>query len=140
MVDIFSYLGLSGETVRGMAIISNWVSAVLTFLIAFAVTPDAGFRCPRAFLRLVQRVLGCFLSISLAYLAAYLMADVDRVPAGPAMLVDIGFLLVVSISAIRHLSLAQPIPKSNSWAGAWRAMQDHRHHHGRKRRLVSVGR
>lgn len=116
-VDLVAY-ALTPTQLRLAAELSCFVSAFLIGpFFAFAVTNDAGFHSPLAFLRLVQRWALVGLSIALLYLWIYFLQNDDYVPAGPALLVLIGVLVTTSISAVRHM-LAPPIT-DNTWGSAW---------------------
>ena len=88
MYDVVS-LYLSDEMVRYVVVWTIAVSALMVFVMAFAVTRGAGFGCPLALLRGAQRVFLCALAISLAYVGAFIAeyaADAVRTVADPVPL------------------------------------------------------
>lgn len=116
---------LTSDEIRNIVIIANMVAAFLIGpYMAFAVTPDAGFRCPIAFLRLLHRISLVALSIALFYNAVYIM-QTDRVPTGPALLIDVTLFLTIGLSAIRH-GYALPIPESNTWGVFFSVFTNHK--------------
>ena len=113
MIDVMKVI-LSDEAIRDFSILSNFVSAILIGpFLAFAVTPDAGFRCPQAFLRLVHRWALVAFSITLMYNATLIFTS-GRVPIGSALILNVMILVTTCISAIRH-SYAPNIPEGASW-------------------------
>lgn len=121
MYDIVSVY-LSDETMRCMAVWTLSISAAIIFVLAFAVTEGAGFRCPLAFLRGVQRLLLCALAICKAYAAAWI-AQTGWTPPGPVLILFIMFMLVIMVSAARHL-MAPAVNRNNTWGYAWHVMRE----------------
>jgi hypothetical protein len=115
-------LYLSSDTIRSIASWTLSLSALIIFFLAFAVTEGAGFHCPLALLRMVQRMILCALSIAAAYAAAFIVY-LSWTPPGPILLLCIAFMASTLISAARHM-LAPAIAADNTWSGAWRAAYD----------------
>lgn len=110
-------LFLTPEQIRLAAEFASLLSALMIGpFLAFAVTHDAGFHCPLAFLRLVQRWVLVGFSIALLYAWAYLVTNPERSPPGPVLLVLIGIFVSTFISGVRHW-LAPPVPVTNTWSG-----------------------
>lgn len=121
MIDVVSPI-LGPDGIRHASIICLWVSAIIIGFLAFAATKDAGFRCPLAFLRAALRLFMVLFAISVAYLAAWLGETPDRVPTGPALLVDMTMMLVFLCSCAIIL-FSPPIPRENSWDSAWQNLR-----------------
>jgi hypothetical protein len=109
------YLGMliGHDSIRNLTIGCNMISAPMIAFFAFAVTEGAGFHCPLAALRLLQRIVLCFFSITLMY-NALLIYETDRVPIGSAFLVNVFIMVSTIISGIRHM-MAPPISSQNTW-------------------------
>lgn len=106
------------ETARCIAVWTCIVSALMIGpFLAFAVTTDAGVRCPLAFLRLLHRISLVFLSLALAYLALFVVKT-GATPSTPTIFILVGIFVTTAISGIRH-SLAGPIPLDNRWNSVW---------------------
>ena len=113
MVDVVARF-LSPDHVRDWTIAANIAAAFFIGpYLAFAGTPDAGFWCPQAFLRMLHRIVLCLFSIALMYNAA-LIFESDRVPIGSAFLINIGILLSTILSAVRYMWMPS-ISKDASW-------------------------
>jgi hypothetical protein len=123
MYDIVSPY-VDADKVRDLLVITLVLSALMIFFLAFAVTRGAGFRCPLAVLRAVQRFFSCALAITLAYIAAYVAEySTDSVPLGPLLIVFILVMVSALISGARHL-MAPAIADDNTWGGAWRLFRE----------------
>ena len=121
---------LSVETTRYIIVWTIAISAPMVGFLSFAVTRGAGFRCPLAMLRSAQRFFLFLLSISLAYVGAFIAAEsLDAVPLAPLLVLFLLFMLSTMVSGIRHL-MAPAIAVDNTWAGAWRVARE------RARRLL----
>lgn len=119
MYDIVS-LYLKDDTIKCMSVWTLSISALIIFAIAFAVTNGAGFGSPMALLRWFQRFCLCGLSVAAAYAAAFI-AYTGWTPPGPILILFVAFMVVVVISAARHVLLAPTIGFDDSWHGAWRS-------------------
>jgi hypothetical protein len=119
MFDIVT-LYIAPNTVRILVVSSLTISAVLVFIMAFAVTRGAGFHCPLAVLRGFQRLVLCALAISMAYVAAYVAEYAeDTVPLGLLLILFILFMVSTIVSGTRHL-MAPAVVVDNSWSSAWK--------------------
>lgn len=108
---------MSDEMMRCISVWTLSISAILTFILAFAVTSQASFRCWLAALRWVQRFFLCAMAITMAYGAAYI-ADHAYTPPGPFVIMFVVTMVVIIISGIRHLS-APALSADNTWSGGW---------------------
>ena len=123
MYDVVS-LYLSDEMVRYVVVWTIAVSALMVFVMAFAVTRGAGFGCPLALLRGAQRVFLCALAISLAYVGAFIAEyAAAAVPLGPLLILFLCFMTSTLISGIRHL-LAPAVAIDNTWDDTWRFLRE----------------
>jgi len=117
MYDVVALL-LAPDTIRYLVIWTLCVSALTVAFLMAPVTRGAGWHCPLAFLRGVQRFFLICLAVSLAYVAAYTAEyEVDAIPVGPLLVLFINFMLATIISGIRHL-MAPAIMEDNTWGGA----------------------
>lgn len=116
MYDIVT-IYLTDAMIRCISIWTLSASAVMVFLLAFAVTYGAGFGSPLALLRGLQRFFLCAMAISMAYAAAY-VSFFSWTPPGPFLILFVLFLIVTMISGIRHM-MAPAIAKNDTWTGAW---------------------
>ena len=113
MYDIVAVY-VSPDHIRDLSILSNFVAAlVIGPWMAFATTQGAGFHCPTAFVRLIQRVVLVGLSITLMYNASLIYAE-NRTPIGSALILNILILISSLVSAWRHLG-GPDIPRDASW-------------------------
>ena len=106
---------LPAEVIRDVCILSNFIAAAMIGLwYAWATTQGASFQCKAAFTRLVHRWAMVIWSIILLYHGIVLMQEVDRVPVGASLLVNVGILALTVISGYR-LHQAPDIPHEASW-------------------------
>jgi hypothetical protein len=120
MYDVVS-LYLTDDAVRHVAIWTLSVSALIIFLLAFAVTEGAGFHGPLALLKGAQRFILCALSIACAYAAACIVYF-GWTPPGPILILFVAFSISTSISAVRHL-LGPALAANNTWDSARNALR-----------------
>jgi hypothetical protein len=113
---------LSPEQIRHVAVWALAVSAGFVFVFAFAGSDGAGFRCPVAMLRFLYRLFMCCLAIALAYDGAWVASHEEYVPPGPMLIVLVSLMLVLLVSAVRHM-LAPAVAADNSWGGAARYLK-----------------
>jgi len=114
MVDVVGRL-FSADHIRDWTIAANIAAAFFIGpYLAFAGTPDAGFWCPQAFLRMLHRIVLCLFSIALMYNAT-LIFESDRVPIGSAFLINVGILLSTLLSAVRYMWMPS-ISKDATWS------------------------
>ena len=107
---------ISPEHLRDWTIIANFVSAFFIGpYLAFAATPDAGFRCLQAFVRLVHRVVLVAFSLALMNNAMVLISDPVRTPTGSALMINVLILASVLISALRYHWWMADIPPNATW-------------------------
>ena len=115
MDDVIARI-VSSDHIRELTVGCNMASAVFIGpYLAFAATPEAGFKCLQAFVRLLHRVFLVMFSISLMYNAMVVMQS-DRVPTGSALLINVMILATVAISAVRCHWWMSTIPKDATWA------------------------
>lgn len=120
MYDVVG-LYLTDESVRHLAIWTLSVSALIIFLLAFAVTEGAGFHGPLALLKGAQRFILCALSVACAYAGACIVYF-GWTPPGPILILFIAFSVSTTISAVRHL-LGPALAENNTWASVWSALR-----------------
>lgn len=114
MDDMIGHL-ISPQHIREWTVACNFVAAFFIGpYLAFAATPDASFKCPQAFFRLVHRVLLVLFSIALMYNAVLIM-ETDRTPTGSALLINVMILATVFCSAVRYHWWMGDIPAGASW-------------------------
>lgn len=114
MPDPLAWL-LGVEATREWIAIFAWLLAPLIGFLAILVTPDAGWRCYYAFMRLVHRYALAFLSIALFYYGTVILVT-DHGQPGAALLVMLLMFVTTLISAMRHLP-APAIPADMTWRG-----------------------
>jgi hypothetical protein len=124
MYDVVG-LYLTDEAIRHVAIWTLSVSALIIFLLAFAVTEGAGFHGPLALLKGAQRFILCALSIACAYAAACIIYF-GWTPPGPILILFVAFSISTTISAVRHL-LGPALAINNTWKSAWTAVRAKAH-------------
>lgn len=126
MNDWISYI-LSAETIRNGSILCNLVAAFFIGpYLAFAATPDAGFRCFQTFVRMIHRIILVAFAIALMNNAMVLVGS-DRTPTGSAFSLNVFILVSVLISAARYYWWMGDVPADSSWERPHFAV---RRHHG----------
>ena len=114
MNDIIGLM-FSAAHLREWTIDTNVVAAFfIGSYLAFAATPDAGWRCFQAFVRLIHRVVLVGFAIALMN-NAMVLASSDRVPTGSAFAVSVFIFISVIISALRYKFWMGDIPTDASW-------------------------
>ena len=107
---------VSPEHIRDWTVAANVISAFFIGpYLAFAATPDAGFRCLQALIRMAHRVVLVVFAIALMNNAAVIASGV-YIPHGAVLGVNICILMSVLISAMRYHYWMSDIPKNASWA------------------------
>jgi len=94
-------------------VILCFISAAVFGFLAFALTPDAGFRCWRALLRSAHRVTITALAVSAMWLGVFDLQNAHHV-SGPAFV----FILMVFINGLVsacRLMMAPLLPQDSRW-------------------------
>jgi hypothetical protein len=106
---------VSAQHIQQWSIAANVIAAIFIGpYLAFAATPEAGFKCLQAFVRLVHRVLLVGFSIALLN-NALVIIKTDRVPTGSGLALNLLILGTVICSALRYHWWMADIPKNASW-------------------------
>lgn len=114
MPDYLS-LWISPEHIRDWTVTANVVAAFFIGpYLAFAATPDAGFYCPQALIRMVHRVILVGLSLSLMNNAMVIVSGGDG--DGSTFGVFIFILLSTTVSGLRYKLWMADIPLDATWA------------------------
>jgi Ni,Fe-hydrogenase I cytochrome b subunit len=114
-MDDLLRINLNPEFVRDTTIVTNVLTAfIIGPFLAFAITQDAGIRCPLAFLRLIHRISLVIFSIVLMY-NVVVIVETDRIPTTSALFLNIMILVSTLISGIRHYFFSQTISKTDHW-------------------------
>lgn len=107
---------ISAEHIRDWTVICNVVSALFVGpYLAFAATPEAGFKCLQAFVRMIHRIFLVGFSIALMNNAYVIITTPDRVPTGSALALNVLIFATVVCSAVRYHWWMADISKGASW-------------------------
>lgn len=106
-------LELLDENLWALSAAMNIILSMTAVALGIRLTQGAGFKCPAALIRWVQRLAFLVLAAALTNSALHAI-QIRQAPPLYAALIQLSFIAVLLTSAVRHLS-SPPIPSGSSW-------------------------